>query len=468
MNAPLLWFILPIVVAGGLFLIQNDKSVSILAGFFSLILFSVAAFLPPDTPFTILTVAFKFEPTLQFFGRVFSLTHSDKIPLMYVYGFGSFWFFCTLAYNNSRKAVIISLAILGIMIGAIAVEPFLYSAILLEIAALIAIPFLVREGQTYGRGLVRFLINQTLGLPFILLAGFLLSGVEAGPDDLAIVLQAMLMLGLGFAFLLSVFPFYTWAPMLSEEIEPYKLAFILLTFPLISLLIGLDFIDKYAWLRSSEILFNLLQVVGLILILSASIWAAFQNHLGRIFAFSLVSSTGYALIALSSSDHILGLESFFLLILPNLVTFGLWSYSITLLDEKTNGLWKEDIRGAAYKYPYISAGIAFSGLTVTGIPLLAMFPIKVAIWGTLAVEQTTSSTLYGLAFIGFFIASARSFSAMLATNTFTGWKSNETQNQKTIILLLVLLLILLGLFPSLFKPSLDLIIEMFPNLAQLN
>lgn len=467
MSAPLIWFMLPLLVGFGLLLIRNDKSVSILAGSFSLILAVLAVIFPPDSPFVFLGIPFEISSTFTFFGRVFSLNAFDQTLLCYVYGFGSFWFFCTLAYEGTRKTVSISLAILGLLIGAISVEPFLYSAVLLQIAALIAIPTLVREGGRHGRGLIRFLINQTLGLPFILLAGFLLSGVEAGPDDLKIVLQAMLMLGLGFAFLLSVFPFYTWAPMLSEEIEPYKLAFLFLTFPLVTLMVGLDFIDKYSWLRNSNILFILLRNVGLILIVSASAWAAFQNHLGRIFAFSLVSSTGSFLIALSSPDHIIGLGSLFLLILPNFVTFGLWSYALTLLEEKTGSLWKEDLFGMAARTPFLAAGIAIANLTVAGLPLLAMYPVRFSIWKVLSTQSTGLSVLYGLSFLGYFIAATRSFSILASSPHFKTWKSEETKTQKITIILLIASILVLGLIPAVLSPNLDQIYGMFPNLAQL-
>ena len=72
-----------------------------------------------------------------------------------------------------------------------------------------------------GRGVVRFLIYQTLAMPFILLAGWLLAGVEASPGDLALTAQSAAMLGMGFAFLLAIFPLYNWVPLLIEETSPY-------------------------------------------------------------------------------------------------------------------------------------------------------------------------------------------------------------------------------------------------------
>jgi len=78
-----------------------------------------------------------------------------------------------------------SLAILGtaLLTAALGVEPFLYAAVLIHIAVLASIPILSPEGKKPRTGILRYLILQTLALPLILLAGWLLSGIEALPSD---------------------------------------------------------------------------------------------------------------------------------------------------------------------------------------------------------------------------------------------------------------------------------------------
>ena len=101
-----------------------------------------------------------------------------------------------------------------------AVEPFLFGAVRVEIAVLVSIPMLVPPGTRPGRGVLRYLIFQTLALPVILLAGWAFNIVQIYPENQAALARASIFLGLGFAFWLGVFPFYTWIPMLSEESHP--------------------------------------------------------------------------------------------------------------------------------------------------------------------------------------------------------------------------------------------------------
>ena len=202
----------------------------------------------------------------------------------------------------------------------------------IEMAILIAIPMLTTIYTPPGRGVVRFLIYQTLAMPFILVAGWLLAGVEASPGDLALTAQSAAMLGMGFAFLLAIFPLYNWIPLLLEESSPYIVGFLLWIVPTVTIIFGAGFLDRYSWLRSSPQLILALRYVGLLMVVSGGAFAAFQRHLGRIMAYGSIAETGFSLLALSL-DFRLGIPILFLLIPARALGLAVWSLSLTVIKE---------------------------------------------------------------------------------------------------------------------------------------
>src|SRR6185369_2929141 len=120
------------------------------------------------------------------------------------------------------------------------------------------------------------------------LAGWMLAGVESSPGDLALASQSASMLGLGFAFLLAIFPLYNWIPLLSEEISPYILGFLLWILPTITIIFSASFLDRYSWLRSSPQLIVALRLAGLLMIVTGGLFAAFQRHLARIMSYGAI------------------------------------------------------------------------------------------------------------------------------------------------------------------------------------
>src|SRR5258706_294130 len=280
MTAPLIWIAFPLAFAALLVLLPRERWIAYLGTLVSLSLAALAFWLPPDRAQRFGALSLRIDSTLTLFGRQISLTPADQTVLVLIYGIGAFWFFGTLAVGNARRIVPFGLIVIALLVASLAVRPFLYAALIIEMAVLLSVPLLVQAGQRPGRGLIRFLIYQTVAMPFILFAGFLLSGVDVGPADVGLIAQAAIMLGLGFAFLLAVFPLYTWVPLLAEEAPPYAVGFILTVFPTFSLIFGLNFMDRYSWLRDTAQFSDFLQIIGLLMIVTSGILAAFQRNLG--------------------------------------------------------------------------------------------------------------------------------------------------------------------------------------------
>jgi len=466
MSAPLIWIAIPLLVSVVLLFLPSERWITYLGTLFSAFLAVLAFWLPPDSTQRVGSFSLRIDSTFSLLGRQISLTASDQVLLILIYGIATFWFFGTLSTGGARRIVPLGQMVIALLVASLAVEPFLYAGLLIEIAVLLSIPLLTEPAQKPGRGLLRFLIYQTLAMPFILFAGFLLSGAESGSADVALISQAALMLGLGFAFLLSVFPLYTWIPLLAEEALPYAVGFILLIFPTFSLVFGLSFVDRYSWLRDSENLQVALRLVGLLMMVSAGLWAAFQRHLGRIFAYATVAETGLSLLAMSLPDRQAGLQILFYLLVPRALAYGIWTISITVFKMRAPDLKFSSLQGLARQFPWATAGLILSNLALTGTPLFASFPVRQALWEKLAVQSLPAALWFGLATLGLWVGALRSLAVLTMAPKHTLWVSNETWEQRIMIGLGLFGLLMFGLFPQWAQPFLANLPAMFEHLGK--
>src|SRR6185295_6659619 len=326
MNAPTIWIVAPILFAILLLFITNQRALSILGGSFAISLALIAQFVPIEAAMRVGAYSLKIDSSLTVLGRVLLIPPPEGSLLALIYGAAALWFFGAEAAKTATRIVPFGLMITALMVASIAVEPFLYAALFIEMAILIAIPLLTSIYRPPGRGVVRFLIYQTLAMPFILVAGWLLAGVEASPGDLALTAQSAAMLGMGFAFLLAIFPLYNWIPLLLEESSPYIVGFLLWIVPTVTIIFGAGFLDRYSWLRSSPQLILALRYLGLLMVVTGGGFAAFQRHLGRIMAYGSIAETGFSLLALSL-DFRLGIPILFLLIPARALGLAVWSLS---------------------------------------------------------------------------------------------------------------------------------------------
>jgi NADH-quinone oxidoreductase subunit N len=447
MTAPFLWIILPLILAGVLWPVRNYRIVMLLGGALVFLLATTAWLLPIETAMTLGSISIKLGSSIEILGRRLVLTSSDQPFLALIYGSFFFWLIASLAVKINHHLILLGLAITALLVASIAVDPFLYAALLIEMAVLLAIPFLAPGGQKPGKGLLRFLIFQTLGMPFILFSGWLLAGIEANPGNLAMILQAAILLGMGFAFLLAIFPFYTWIPLLAEEAPPFAVGFILWMFPTTVIVFGLGFIDRYTWLRVSPDLTLLFDVVGILMVATGGLLAAFQQHLGRIMGYAAIMETGFSLLSLALSEKI-GLNIFYLLFVPRVLSLIVWSLALTICRQKVPSLAFNDVKGIGRSEPLAASSLVLANLSIAGIPLLAGFPIRQALWGEISRQSLPMVIWIFLGSLCLFIAAIRTLIVLASAPEGTPWSTQETWMQRIFMGIGWLAFVLLGLFPQ--------------------
>jgi NADH-quinone oxidoreductase subunit N len=464
MNAPILWIFIPFALGGFLLLFRNERVLTILGGSSALILSLLAFLIPIDTVLLSGIFSFKLAGSLNVLGRSFVLETADGPLLAILYGLAAIWFFGAETLGLARRLIPAGMAILALLVAATAVSPFLFAAVFIEIAVLLSVPMLLPPTQRPGRGILRYVIFQTLAVPFILFAGWLVTGVEISPGDVDMTIQSTAMLTMGFAFLLSIFPLYTWIPMLMEEASPFTVGFLLWLLPQTTALFAMGFLDSYPFLRLSDDLMTTLRVAGLLMVVSAGVWAAFQRHLGRLMGYAAIAETGFLLIALSLGTTG-GIQLVFLQIIPRGLGLALWAMSLSIIQSHANPPRFSKIEGVAHYLPFATTGVVLANLSAAGFPLLAGFPVRIGLLESLSRQSLGSTIWLALGLFGLMAGAFRTL--MFATQSEgTGWESRETRTQLILVGLAILALFVLGLFPQASQFLLDKLPALFKNLGQ--
>jgi formate hydrogenlyase subunit 3/multisubunit Na+/H+ antiporter MnhD subunit len=465
MNAPTLWIVIPIGLGILLLFINNQRFLSLVGGSLAVILAAIAQFVPIEVALRVGSFSLRVDSGLTILGRSLIIPPTEGSLLALIYGAAALWFFGAEASKTATRLVPLGFVIIALLVASIAVQPFLYAALFIEMAILIAIPMLTSIYRPPGRGVVRFLIYQTLAMPFILLAGWLLAGVEASPGDLALAAQSAAMLGMGFAFLLAIFPLYSWIPLVIEENSPYIVGFLLWILPTITIIFGAGFLDRYSWLRSSPQLILALRYLGLLMVVTGGAFAAFQRHLGRIMAYGSIAETGFSLLALSL-DLRLGIPILFLLIPARALGLAVWSLSLTIIKENVETMQFGAARGILRVTPLAGAGMIVAALSAGAFPLLAGFPARLALWEGLSRESIGTALWMAIGIAGLLTSAFRSLAVISMADEFTGWTPRETFTQMTMLGLGMLGLFLLGVFPQTVQLFLSNLPFMFEHLGR--
>ncbi len=465
MNAPVIWILFPFV-GGLLILLGSRERVSALTGgTLATVLALAALVLPIDTALLLGTFSLKISSSIQFFGRSFVLHTADGALLAIIYGLAALWFFGTEASGRAHRFVSLGLMIVSLLAASIAVEPFLFAALLLEMAAMLVIPLLVNADQKPGRGAIRFLISQTLAMPFILFSGWMLAGVEASPGDISLTAQAGTMLGLGFAFLLAIFPLYSWIPMLTEETSPYATGFLLWALPTFTIIFALGFLDRYAWLRSSSQFASAIKFAGVFMVISGGFFASMQKQIGRMMGYAAIAEAGLLILAMGlKSAEVVNIT--FVLLIPRGLELAVWSLGLSIIKREVSSLKFSDIQGLARKFPIATGAIIIAHLSITGFPILAGFPPRLALWQELARQSLFISFWVFLGSLGLLIGAIRTLAVFVMAQEHAAWNWTESWIQTGMLGVGVLGLFILGLFPQVMQPFLSKLPAVFEHLGQ--
>lgn len=462
MSAPILFAGIPILAAPLVYLLFRSRPVATaVAVLITLVLALLALMLPFGQPVGALG-GLTIQDTTAVLGRSFTVEPADRLALAFMFSQAALLFLVSGVAETGPAFLPVGLGVLGLLAAALFVRPFLFAAIFLELAAALAVFMLVAvtPGQPLSpratRGALRFLVYTTLGLPFILLTGWLLEASAASPADLSFTNQATVLLMIGFAVLLAVAPFHSWVPAIAEHAPPLAAAFVFSVFGQAVFFLLLNFLGAYTWLSQNPVVYRGLTLAGGGMALFGAVFAFGQRNFGRSLGYAILVDAGAVMLGIGLGTQA-GLAAALTTLALRGVTLPLWAVGVAHMRQTEGGDTFDALRGYARRNP-LAAGAALLGLlSLAGFPLTAGFPGRWALLSLLAQIHPSAAVLLlvGIASVSFVCARGlNSLLAQPADEAAPLW-SFPTIGRTTIALyaLGVTVVLVLGFFPQWLLPA---------------
>ena len=192
MSSPLIWVIIPLIFAGILILTSSRRVLTcVLGAIIALLLAGLAVIFPESFIIKTGITPQEVSDTFLILGRSLQISYENLPFVSILYFFTAAWIVGSGWFKLSKFFPSIALSISALLIAALSVEPFLYAALLIEIIVLLTIPLLSPSNEKTSKGVLRYLVFQSLAVPFILIAGWLLTGIESAPANSPLTMQAL-------------------------------------------------------------------------------------------------------------------------------------------------------------------------------------------------------------------------------------------------------------------------------------
>lgn len=256
---------------------------------------------PLEQAMSVLGVSIRVGSSMQLLGRVITIDQRSSAAISFLYLTGALFFSVSWASRPGRSFTPVGILILALLTGSLTIEPFLFSAIFLELAAMAAVLVLIPPGSPGPARVLQLLILYTLAMVGILFTGWLLENVGVTSVTPGLAERVMLLLALGFSILMFVPPFHFWLPSAARQVHPAALAMVALLLQNAGLFTMLRFLDTYAWLRTDPRVMSAIGLAGTVMVGFGSLSAMAQRTPLRIVAYALIADFGVGLMAIGSN-----------------------------------------------------------------------------------------------------------------------------------------------------------------------
>ncbi len=219
------------------------------------------------------------------------------------------------------------------------------------------------------------------------------ASVSSGAASGGLLVLAVALLGVGFAFKVSVVPFHMWTPDVYEGAPAPVTAF---------MSAGVKTAAFVAFMRVFLVAFDgvydiwypIMWWLAAITMVTANLIALVQSNVKRMLAYSSVAHAGYLLVALTAANGTAAAGMLFYLLVYTLMNIGAFAVVITVARQGEERLQIEDYSGFGWSQPMLGVLLTLFLLSLAGFPGTGGFMGKIfLLQGAMDSELWTLSVI---------------------------------------------------------------------------
>lgn len=409
---PIVLIGLPLAVATLLQVLRRwtaiTASLATLTALFGGLLVASSPLLDALLPLSAVNIAI--DQPLYILGRVLVIEPVDHLSLIFIFFTAAALFVIAwrlLPHSNFFPTGLMMVAMLA---GAMMLKQVVYTALLVEIAAVLAVfPLLEPVGGRYGggsgKGGARYVAYVTLALPGLMITQLLLELFAIFPNDTGLLQSATVLLSLSFAILLGAVPFQAWLSTIATDGSPPVVTFLFTVNMGAVWFMLLAYLESYAWLGQQAMFGPLFTTVGLLMMIIGGSLAAAQRRLGRLIGYATLVDNGAMFMALGTRQ-VAGVALTVMILIARPLALGLMTMGLDGLKRLSSGETNTatsrasstaSLEGAGWRAPWRAVAFVVGGIAMAGFPLSLNFA---AHWGLYRVIAETNLFQAILALMG--------------------------------------------------------------------
>ena len=458
MSAAALWIYIPFLTGVLLLFFVNEKRLSRIVGLLlTAFLSGTALRIPVNSMIVVNRSSLIFSASAKILGRTITISRSGQTIVAFFYAFTFLWIFGSMFADIYKYFIPVSIMSTALLVGVIAVQPFIYGIFLAMICALLFIPILRNTNMENENVILRFLLYQMLGMICLAVSGRLTGTVDINPQDSFLLKRAVILIFSGISLWLAVFPFFSWIASLMEKGCPFISGFVVSILQFSSLFILMQFLKDYSWLRAYQPLFHALRLAGITMLVVGSVLSMIQTNLQRTMAFIIAAENGVSILLVGADTHD-SIDAFLTGIFIHSVVWLIWAVSVKFIGSDYD-LSLTNMSGLAYEHPIVCAALLLSHFTVSGMPILAGFNLRLSLFSSCFSQSET------LGWIACIASGILIFSGIRLMFIFISPKQEENTGSRSydertryeifmrraLLISLMVLLILISFFPSIME-----------------